>query len=217
MNSTNITITLAPPANLGAPPLPFMPDNHPELFPYVLLSMVIIAFQCFVIPFVYTVRVRAKVFSKDFMQQFWEEHHKAFPDDTLEAFEKTIGFPDMGSGVFAKKLSYADWFKFSNAQRVHYNYLESLQLILVLIFIAGLKQPLAALILACIYFAGRTIYSFGYGMKGPNGRGIGSLLAGLALITLFALSLYTVSEYMKMYHMHAPPAGGANNMAKNGL
>jgi len=115
MNSTNITLPLAPAAKLGALPLPFMPDNHPELFPYVLLSMVIIAFQCFVIPFAYTVRVRAKVFSKDFMQQFWEEHHKAFPDDTLEAFEKTIGFPDMGSGVFAKKLSYADWFKFSNA------------------------------------------------------------------------------------------------------
>jgi uncharacterized membrane protein YecN with MAPEG domain len=215
MNSTNTSLPITPPA--GSPPPPFMPDNHPELFPYVLLSMVIIAFQCFIIPFAYTVRVRSKVFTKDFMQQFWEEHHKAFPEDTLEAFEKSIGFPDMGSGVFAKKLSYADWYKFSNAQRVHYNYLENLQLILVLIFIAGLKQPLAALILACIYFAGRTIYSFGYGMSGPNGRGIGSLIAGLALITLFALSLYTVSEYMKLYHMHAPQAGGPHHMAKHGL
>ena len=155
-------------------------------------------------------RVRAKVFNKDFMQQFWPEHHQAFPDDTVEAFEKSVGFPDMGSGVFSKKLSYSDWFKFSNSQRVHYNYLESLQLILVLIFIAGLKQPLAALILACIYFAGRTIYSFGYGMSGPNGRSIGGLFAGLSLITLFALSLYTVSEYMKMYHIPQLPAGGPN-------
>ena len=80
----------------------------------------------------------------------------------------------------------------------------------MLIFIAGLKQPLAALILACIYFAGRTIYSFGYGMSGPNGRSIGGLFAGLSLITLFALSLYTVSEYMKMYHIPQLPAGGSN-------
>ena len=98
-----------------AGPPPFMPDNHPELFPYVLLAMVIIAFQCFLIPFIYTVRVRVSVFNKDFMQQFWQEHKDAFPDATLESFEKSIGFPDMGSGVFAKKLSYADWFRFNNA------------------------------------------------------------------------------------------------------
>ena len=186
MNSTiTARLSLAPP-----PPSPFMPDNHPELFPYVLLSMVIIAFQCF-------------------MQQFWAEHQQAFPDATLEQFEKTIGFPDMGSGHFAKKLSYADWYKFNNAQRVHYNYLENLQLILVLIFIAGLKQPLAALILACIYFAGRTLYSFGYGMKGPGGRNFGGMFAGLSLLTLLALSLYTVSEYMKMYHIPSVPMGDA--------
>ena len=122
----------------------------------------------------------------------------------------------MGSGHFAKKLSYADWYKFNNAQRVHYNYLENLQLILVLIFIAGLKQPLAALILACIYFAGRTLYSFGYGMKGPGGRNFGGMFAGLSLLTLLALSLYTVSEYMKMYHIPSDPMG-AGGRHKGGI
>lgn len=43
MNSTNNTMAIPPP-QAGASPAPFMPDNHPELFPYVLLSMVIIAF-----------------------------------------------------------------------------------------------------------------------------------------------------------------------------
>jgi glutathione S-transferase len=176
------------------------PDNHPELFPYVLLAMTIIAFQCFMIPFVYTVRVRAKTFTKEFMQQFWPEHKEAFPEDTLEKFEKTIGFPDMGSGYFSKKLEYKDWYNFNNAQRVHYNYLENLQLILILIFIAGLKQPLAALILSCIYFVFRFVYSFGYGIGGPNARMYGGLVCGLSLITLFGLSLYTVSEFMKSYN-----------------
>jgi hypothetical protein len=67
MNFTNHT---EPP--LVRTPQAFMPDNHPELFPYVLLSMAIISLQCYVIPFIYTVRVRAKVFNKDFMLQFYD-------------------------------------------------------------------------------------------------------------------------------------------------
>ena len=134
------------------------------------------------------------------MQQFWAEHHEAFPEDTKEKFEKSIGLPDMGNGYFAKKLGYKEWYHFNNAQRVHYNFLENLQLILILIFIAGLKQPLAALILGSIYFAGRIVYSLGYGIGGPNARNIGGLFCGLSIITLFALALYTVSEYMKMYN-----------------
>jgi hypothetical protein len=124
--SANISAIIIPKGTTFVAPPPFMPDNHPELFPYVMLVMVIIAFVCFMIPFVYTVRVRYQVFNKDFMQQFWAEHKEAFPEHTIEQFEKTGGFPDMGSGVFSKKLSYADWFKFNNAQRVHYNFLESL-------------------------------------------------------------------------------------------
>jgi uncharacterized MAPEG superfamily protein len=77
-------------------------------------------------------------------------------------------------------------------------------MILILIFIAGLKQPLAALILACIYFTFRFVYSFGYGIGGPNARAFGGLFCGLSLITLFGLSLYTVSELMKMYNAPLP-------------
>jgi hypothetical protein len=67
------------------------------------------------IPFVYTVRVRSKIFTKEFMQQFWQEHKEAFPEDSIEKFEKSIGFPDMGNGFFAKKLEYKDWYNFNNA------------------------------------------------------------------------------------------------------
>ena len=105
----------------------------------------------------------------------------------------------MGSGYFSKKLSYKDWFEFNNAQRVHYNFLESLPLILITIFFAGLKQPLAALILSCMYFVFRLIYLLGYTYGGPNMRVIGGAPASLCFITLFALSLYTCAEYLKQY------------------
>jgi len=42
-------------------------DNHPELFPWVLVVMSAIALQCFLIPFVFTVRVRAATFTKEYM------------------------------------------------------------------------------------------------------------------------------------------------------
>jgi uncharacterized MAPEG superfamily protein len=109
----------------------------------------------------------------------------------------------MGSGYFSKKLSYADWYRFNNAQRVHYNFLESLPIVLILLFISALKQPLAALVIACVYAFFRLVYSLGYGIGGPNARNFGGMICGLSLFTLFGLSLYTVSEYMKSYNL--PP------------
>jgi len=41
---------------------------------------------------------------------------------------------------------------------------------LILLFIAGLKQPLAALILGCIIFASRIVFLIGYVKGGPNMR-----------------------------------------------
>jgi uncharacterized membrane protein YecN with MAPEG domain len=131
------------------------------------------------------------------MAQFEKEHRENFPDDDVT---KSIGFPDMGSGYYSKKLAYNDWFRFNNAQRVHYNFLEALPMILILLFIAGLKQPLAALIIACVYFVSRIIYLFSY-IKSPNMRVIGVIPMSLCILSLFGLSLYTASEYMKMYNV----------------
>ena len=173
-------------------------DNHPELFPWVLVVMSAISLQCFLIPFVFTVRVRSRVFNKEFMAQFEAEHKAAFPEDTAAP---PIGFPDMGNGYFSKKLSYADWFHFNNAQRVHYNFLEALPFVLVLIFITALKQPLAALILSSIYFVGRLLYLIGYVRGGPNLRMIGAVPNAFVVFILFGFSFYTCSEFLKMYNV----------------
>ncbi len=172
-------------------------DNHAELFPWVLVVMSAISLECFLIPFVYTVRVRSATFTKEFMQQFESEHKAAFPEDQSAP---PIGFPDMGNGYFSKKLTYEQWFKFNNAQRVHYNFLESLPMVLILLFITALKQPLAALILGCIYFVARLVYSLGYGIGGPNMRAIGAMPINLTHLALLGFSFYTSAEFLKLYN-----------------
>ena len=105
----------------------------------------------------------------------------------------------MGSGRYAKDLPYKDWFKFMNAQRVHYNFMETLPIVLTLMVIAGLKQPLAALILSCLHFLFRLLYSLGYLVGGPQLRMIGALPNFFLFFALLGLSLYTCSQYMKAY------------------
>ena len=170
--------------------------NHPELFPWVLVVMSAISLQCFLVPFVFTVRVRISTFTKEFMQQFDAEHKAAFPEDDSAP---PIGFPDMGNSYFSKQLTYAQWYHFNNAQRVHYNFLEALPMILMLLFIAGLTQPLAALILGCIYFVARLVYLVGYMKGGPNMRGFGAIPSSLAQLALFGISFYTCAQFLKMY------------------
>ena len=59
-----------------------------------------------------SVATRIKVFSYDFMDQFNEEHCKHFPDATRAP---EYGFPDLGCGRFAAKLSYSQWLDMNNA------------------------------------------------------------------------------------------------------
>ena len=65
---------------------------------------------------------RGKIFSAEFMNEnFKTEHERSFPGTVVPKG----GYPDMGNGRYAARLDYKDWYNFNNAQRVHYNYLES--------------------------------------------------------------------------------------------
>jgi uncharacterized MAPEG superfamily protein len=70
------------------------------------------------------------------------------------------------------------------------------------ILITSLKLPLAALILGCLFFVCKLIYTIGYVVGGPNLRGIGAYPIIFIVHALFALSLYTAAEYMKMYNQN---------------
>jgi glutathione S-transferase len=100
-----------------------------------------------------------------------------------------MGYPDMGCGRYAAKLSDADWLLFNNAQRAHYNFVEGVATYILLILAAGLYYPLYATYLGIAIFVGRLVFAMGYVSKGPMGRLAGALLVDFALLGLVGLSV----------------------------
>ncbi|CDW73034.1 mapeg family protein [Stylonychia lemnae] len=171
--------------------LNIIPDNHADLFPYVLIVMTAICLECFLTSFIQG--SKRKVFTK-IMEKFKDQH--------LQDFNKkpaAIGHPDCGYGRYSDELTYKEWFDYNNAQRVHLNFVEQLPIMMVLIYLAALKQPLAALILSCTYFACRLAYAISYIGGGPNLRIVATAPSFGIKWTLYGLSFYTVSCYLDQY------------------
>ena len=115
---------------------------------------------------------------------FGEDHKRA----TGNEIEKG-GYPDMGNGKYSGKLTYEQWYKFNNAQRAHYNFLEFAPSCLVMHFIAGIYFPVPAAALGLAVIIGRIVYSVGYVNGGPKGRLIGALIGDLVLLGQLGLSI----------------------------
>ena len=160
---------------------------------FPLSSMVAIAMQCIIVGFVAGGGKRSKMFSKDFLEKnFGEEHEDAFGEKI-----KAGGYPDMGNGRYAQKLSYKDWYNFNNGQRAHYNFVEQVASILFLIFITGLNLPWLAGAFGWAYFAGRLLYTIGYLRSGPHGRLVGVLIMDVATLALFVIAIIAVVRIWK--------------------
>ena len=87
----------------------------PWEFPLVMLAIVILCLVCVIMGYAVVIPARIKHFNAKFMEQFTEEHQKAFPN-TKPA---PGGFPDAGDGRYSQKLEYKSWVEFNNAMRVH--------------------------------------------------------------------------------------------------
>ena len=75
----------------------------PERYPLIVLGLVLTCIQCYFMSVV-TVRGRVKHFNKDFLKKnFGREHIDAGLKSNLE---KSLGFPDTGSGRYSDKLAY---------------------------------------------------------------------------------------------------------------
>lgn len=147
-------------------------------FGLVATSVVGIAFECLFIGMIVGGGLRRKLFSDEFMEKhFGEEHWRTFGEKPPKE-----GYPDTGNGRYSEHLSYADWYAFNNRQRAHYNFLEQVVTVIVLIIVAGIHYALAAGILGWIYFVGRLAYTFGYVARGPKGRLVGVLLCDIGLL-----------------------------------
>ena len=143
----------------------------------MLLVMIVIAFECFLMPFLYVAPLRFKIFTGELMKQFSDDHKKAYGTSTIPPG----GFPDTGEGRFCEKMNFHDWFKFNCAQRGHGNFVEHLPVILLLILVGGLSFPRYTALIGLFYSAGRFIYARGY-YKHPSGRSLGAQIADYILL-----------------------------------
>ncbi|TPX31983.1 hypothetical protein SmJEL517_g04816 [Synchytrium microbalum] len=103
-----------------------------------------------------------------------------------------VKYPDMGSGRHAAKLTEAAWTEFNNYQRAHYNYVENITPVTVLLLTGGLFYPLVSAGLGVTYIVGRYVYSTGYTSSGANGRGIGAGILHIGDIGLLGVSVYGI-------------------------
>ncbi|KAI9218586.1 hypothetical protein BC828DRAFT_388204 [Blastocladiella britannica] len=101
-----------------------------------------------------------------------------------------VKYPDMGSGLYANKLSEKDWIAFNNAQRVHGNYLEELPTAITLLLTSGLFQPTIAAAGAVSYILGRELYTRGYVANGPEGRARGFAFKYPPLFAWLGITVY---------------------------
>lgn len=83
----------------------------------------------------------------------------------------TLGYPDMGAGVYSRILPYKQWFEFNCAQRVHQNNIEHLAWTLPSFLIGGFFFPRTAVGLGSVVLGGRELYRYGYMTPdGPNSK-----------------------------------------------
>tara|TARA_B110000285_G_C14735326_1_gene428321 strand:- start:92 stop:592 length:501 start_codon:yes stop_codon:yes gene_type:complete len=133
---------------------------------------------------------RGKIFTKEFMEQFNEEHQKVFGTDAPVG-----GHPDDGNGYYSAKLTYAQWYDFNNAQRAHLNFLETAIPVAAMVLICAINQPLLALICMIGLVLGRIMYAIGYRMSGPQGRIAGALIVDVALLAAFVGAIMSLVQW----------------------
>ena len=95
--------------------------NLPETYNWVMFSSILLLIECLMIGFIVGGGARKRIYSKEHMAQFNEEHEKAFGKGTQPNKE---AYPDTGNGYYSQKLPYKDWLEMNLRQRTHANFLE---------------------------------------------------------------------------------------------
>ena len=157
-------------------PTPIGVVTLPAEFPVTMLCAAIICGECFVVGMISGMS-RFKLFTKEFMEQFQEEHKKHYP----EGAAAVGGHPDAGDGRYSDKLEYKDWYEFNCRMRTHGNFVEMLPLILFTLVLGGLFVPKVTMWVAIINTVARIIYTYMYMTKGADSRVIGAVAGQLPI------------------------------------
>eukprot|EP01121_Diplochlamys_sp_Union-15-3_P009858 TRINITY_DN2710_c0_g1_i1.p1 TRINITY_DN2710_c0_g1~~TRINITY_DN2710_c0_g1_i1.p1 ORF type:complete len:151 (-),score=18.27 TRINITY_DN2710_c0_g1_i1:14-466(-) len=118
--------------------------------------------------------------------------HLALTGVAVGGIRRKLGlkYPDMGSGRYSATLSDKDWETFNNYQRAHYNYIEGIAVILVLLVVSGIFYPRWSSLWTVVYIVGRQLYSMGYQSYGAGGRIYGTVLLDVSLVVLLITAIY---------------------------
>jgi len=150
----------------------------PEGYAWVMLTGLAMLIQC-MSEGLKVFHLRAKYFNPKFMAE-------NFPD----LKEVPVGgYPDMGHGRFADKLTLNDWMDFCNNQRIHHNYLELVPIYLFGLLSGGLFYPQVSVVAGCMLMVARRIYGNRYRTAGPNARHIGTLLDRLCALVMLGTTI----------------------------
>lgn len=116
----------------------------------------------------------------------------------IAEFGKTIekgGYPDMGSGIYSRQLSYHDWYNFNNCQRGHYNFVESIAATTLMLIVGGLYFPKVAAGFGLAIILGRLLFAIGYASGGPKGRTFGAVIIDICYLGLLVLSIWSSVKF----------------------
>jgi uncharacterized membrane protein YecN with MAPEG domain len=105
----------------------------------------------------------------------------------------------MGCGWYSRKLSYSSWYQFNNAQRAHYNFVESIAATTLLLIVGGLYQPIIAASTGLAMIIGRLIFAIGYTYSGPKGRTIGGIIIDIGYLVLLVLACMSAVKMIRGY------------------
>ena len=163
----------------------YMRVSLPAEYPYVMLVAGLVAFEVILMGFFGPGRIRGKIFNQHFMEQNFGSQIMGDPVLKRDNFDELkSGYPDMGNGTYADKLTYEDWVKFAKAQRGHLNMLETVTIVVFLVLVTGLEFPMTACALGSIYGLFRPLYFM-------QNRLFGFVPGVVCLFALSGTSMYT--------------------------
>ena len=154
----------------------------PREYGWTLLTAALMLVQFNLMGF-WTMSKRIKIFTRDYLKG-------NFTDDLKEAKERTpaMGYPDMGTGWFAQKLPYQDWFYFNCVMRCHQNLFEYIIVAVVATLTLGLFNAWAGAVLGGVWILLRFVYNYMY-TNGGKVQTVG-LVCVFWLMGGLGLSLY---------------------------
>ena len=162
--------------------------TFPETYGYVVMASLTLALECTLVGFK-AGGARKNTFSEEWMNKYFKaEHQEAFGKDSMPSKE---GYPDTGSGRYAKKLTYKKWYEFNLVQRSHANFLEQVMQHCLFILVAGYSYPTFAAVMGVVGIIARFMFVVGYSSS-PASRMMGFRGTMLSLMTLFVASLMTI-------------------------